>query len=244
MIIVSPFYNAGESLKKCIDSLKMQTHNDFRAYFIDDMSTDNSKEIFYENTKDDQRFNLIVNTEKKFALKNIYDCLSNLSLDNEDIIIQLDGDDWLPNETTLELVNNTYVKEGCWLTYGSYIDLTPNVRGACCQRVPDIIIDRNAIREYGWVTSHLKTFKYGLYNKIRVESFLDMNNNWFTTTHDLALMFPMIEMAGYRSRFIEEITYIYNDSNELNDHKVFRDNVINNAEYIRRMTRYQKIESL
>lgn len=39
-------------------------------------------------------------------------------------------------------------------------------------------------------------------------------------TYDLAIMFPMQEMAGERFRFLSEILYVYNVANSLNDHKI------------------------
>ena len=36
---------------------------------------------------------------------------------------------------------------------------------------------------------------------------------------DLAIMFPMVEMAGQHSKFVNEILYIYNTP-PINDHKL------------------------
>jgi hypothetical protein len=39
-------------------------------------------------------------------------------------------------------------------------------------------------------------------------------------TADLAAMFPMLEMAGYKQSFIPDILYIYNCSSPINDFKI------------------------
>lgn len=36
----------------------------------------------------------------------------------------------------------------------------------------------------------------------------------------LTMMFPMLEMAGHRSKFVSDILYIYNVANPINDSKV------------------------
>lgn len=98
--IVSCFWNAENYLPNCIKTLKSQKNVDFEVYLIDDMSTDNSVDVIKKLTESDSRFKLIVNTEKKFKLKNLDDLID--TFDDEDIVVELDGDDcWVAtmNET-------------------------------------------------------------------------------------------------------------------------------------------------
>ena len=37
---------------------------------------------------------------------------------------------------------------------------------------------------------------------------------------DLAIMYPMVEMAGKKFKFINDILYVYNMENPINDNKV------------------------
>jgi glycosyltransferase involved in cell wall biosynthesis len=62
LIIISPFWNSEKLTEKCILSLKNQYYTNFTAYFIDDMSTDNSYEIAKKTIGDDDRFVLINNS--------------------------------------------------------------------------------------------------------------------------------------------------------------------------------------
>ena len=64
------------------------------------MSTDNTLEHYYSEIGNDTRFNITINTEKKYALRNTIDCLNNLNLDDDAVIIQVDGDDFLYDEKT------------------------------------------------------------------------------------------------------------------------------------------------
>ena len=48
----------------------------------------------------------------------------------------------------------------------------------------------------------------------------DEDGNFYRYAYDQALMFPMMEMACERIRFVSDILYIYNDENPMNVHKV------------------------
>ena len=61
-------------------------------------------------------------------------------------------------------------------------------------------------------------------------------------TWDMAIMLPLMEMAGERHFFVRNITYIYNDSNPINDHKVNKILQSQLASLIRLKPRYQRLE--
>ena len=71
--IIVPMYNVEQWIEKNINSIKSQGYEEFQCILIDDISTDNTVSRVKELVKDDDRFVLHVNTEKKFALQNIYE---------------------------------------------------------------------------------------------------------------------------------------------------------------------------
>ena len=93
--IVVPMYNVERWVSNTINSIKKQNYENFECVVIDDMSTDSSFSIVENLIKDDNRFYLVKNTEKKFALRNIYEGIEYLTPDDQDIIVTVDGDDWL-----------------------------------------------------------------------------------------------------------------------------------------------------
>mgnify|MGYP003626359074 CR=1 FL=1 len=218
--IVVPLYNVEKWIKVCIRSVKAQSYKNFECILMDDISTDKTVEIIEEEIRNDSRFRLIKNTEKAYALKNIYDGISLMNPSKEDIIITLDGDDWLSNPKVLSTLNQTYNSTGCWITYGSYAEYPTSVRGKFARQIPTTLIVQKQLRRQPWMSSHLRTFKHKLWNKIKKEDLLDSEGNFYKMTWDLAFMFPMLEMAGEKSEYIKDILYIYNVSNPLNDHKV------------------------
>ena len=135
--------------------------------------------------------------------------------DPEDIIVQLDGDDWLVDNFSLEKLSKVYDDEDCWLTYGSYITTT----GAECVAREYTDPPRQAVGD-GWPFSHLRTFKRHVWDHLSEEDFLDDNGNLYTAAADVVIFVPILEKIGYdKVRFIKEVLVVYNLSNDLNEHK-------------------------
>lgn len=57
--IIIPVYNAGKVIRRCIDSLLVQTFTDFQIIVVNDGSTDNSEEICREYEQNNAKIKLI-----------------------------------------------------------------------------------------------------------------------------------------------------------------------------------------
>ena len=113
-----PFYNAADWIPRTIRGLRRQDYNDFQCILVDDMSTDNSAQVAEQEISGDDRFRLVKNTEKKYALRNLCDTIEAFEPEDSDIIIILHGDDWLARPDALTILNKNYNETDCWLTYG------------------------------------------------------------------------------------------------------------------------------
>lgn len=213
--VVSCFWNAENYIEKCINSVKNQTHKDFKMFLVDDVSTDKTVEKIKKLIHNDERFILIENKEKKYKLKNMDDLLMNESLFNdEDIIIELDGDDWLYNDKVLDFINTKYEKnKSLWLTNGSFV--YSNGRIGFSNGV-----NYKTVRTDVFTFSHLRTWRVHLWRNIDETSFIDENGEYFKAAPDVAYSYPMIEMCGDKHyEFIPEILLVYNEENPHNEHK-------------------------
>lgn len=241
--IIVPFYNVEKWIKICIRSIKKQTIQDFQCVLIDDASTDNTVDVVKEEISNDDRFVLIENVENLGALENIHNAINFSNPNDDDVIVNLDGDDWFANPNVLATLNSYYTGD-CLITYGSHVIYPGGARSKFCQSpVPDHVIENNTFRENPWMTSALRTFKYKLWRRIKVDDLRDLNGNFYKTTWDMAYMFPMLEMAGHHSRFVKEIVYVYNQHDH-NDHVVpekRRSQLANEAE-IRKRKKYDRIQ--
>ena len=88
----------------------------------------------------------------------------------------------------------------------------------------------------------MRTWKSWLWKKIKEEDLKDSEGNYWSVAGDLSFMFPMFEMSGKNHyKHIPEITYIYNETNPLNDHKVNMSSVNSTVNIIRNQQSYQPL---
>jgi glycosyltransferase involved in cell wall biosynthesis len=245
--IIVPLYNVEKWIKNCIRSVKAQTYKNFQCYLVDDLSTDGTKEKILEEIKGDKRFFLISNTQKKYALKNIHDTLQDVKPDKNDIVVILDGDDWLSSAVVLEKLDNIYNIQKCWMTYGSYIEYpaVKKKKGKFAKKIPHNIIKEASYRDSTWMASHLRTFRYGLWKKIDKKDFIFSKTKKFVkAAWDFAFVFPLLEMCGARAVYVSDILYVYNRSNPLNEDKINHDLQLSEAHEVRNKKKYKLLENL
>ena len=121
--IIVPMYNVEKWISNNINSIMEQNYKNFQCILIDDISTDNTVDVVKKLIEGDERFKLFVNQEKKYALKNIYEGIQKSNPKDHNIIVTVDGDDWLYHNRVLDILNYVYDKTGCFLTYGEYVKL-------------------------------------------------------------------------------------------------------------------------
>jgi len=242
--IIVPMYNVERWAEATIVSVKEQDYDNFQCIVADDMSTDNTLEIVKAAIGDDSRFKLISNTEKKYALKNILDSIEVSEPTVEDVIVNLDGDDWFPHRSVLSFVSSVYEKEDVWLTYGNHMNWPDIEPPWSLFPYPQDVVEQNSFRDFRYLASHLRTFKYGLLPHIKKEDFCDDRGEYFSITADLALMFPLCELAGKRSKFLDKILYVYNNHNPLNDWRKNPTGQKGIENLLRNRERYQSLEKL
>lgn len=204
-------WNAEKYIKNCIRTLKSQIDMDFKVFIIDDVSTDNTVEIIKKLIGDDTRFNLISNTEKKFKLRNLNDLIS--TFDDNDIVIELDGDDFLLNSDVVSDIRKVYSDKDVWLTNGSFVYTNGN-SGFSSKCNP------NTVRKDSFTFSHLRTWKTFLWKSIPKDYLTDDNGEFFKSAADVAYTFSLLELAGEENyRFLPKSYYVYNAESPYNDHK-------------------------
>jgi glycosyltransferase involved in cell wall biosynthesis len=236
MVILTTTYNCENFVEKSLFSIMSQKYKDFTCYITDDMSTDKTVEIIEKTIKGDSRFVLIKNEKKMYQPGNYDQVIRGLNIPDDEICLEVDGDDWLPNANVFGLVNDVYQNQDVWMTSGSfkYQDGRPGFA-----QPPQ---NQNNIRQQTFTLSHLRTWKSWLWKKINQQDLKDTTGEYWSVAGDLSFMFPMFEMSGLQNyRHINDIIYIYNESNPLNDHKVNMSKVINTVSKIRSMTPYSKI---
>lgn len=229
-VIVSPFHNA-DYLEKCLESVIEQNYKNYIYVAIDDRQeysyTDKTKRIFELDN-----FILIQNDERQFALKSRVIAVDSIAMshdgiDDEDVIVHLDGDDWFADQDSLSKLAEAY-SDDTLVTYGGAVRLQnqqftePYMHALSDKQIekrwgrkvgpkyPQEVISKRQYRSYPWGACHCRTFKYKLYKEIYRGDFLDNEGEYFKYATDMAVFIPVLEMAGDRIKYIDDTIYIYN----------------------------------
>jgi glycosyltransferase involved in cell wall biosynthesis len=206
------FWNAEKYIKNCIRTLKSQTDRDFEVYLVDDMSTDNTVEVTKKLIEGDSRFKLIINQEKKFKLRNLDELITQFN--DEDIVIEIDGDDFLLTSDVVSDIKNIYSDGKVWLTNGSFMYSDGN-SGFSSKCNPE------TVRKDVFLFSHLRTWKSFLWKAIPDSYLRDDDGSYFKSAADVAYTFSLLELAGDENyRFLSKLYYVYNAESPYNDHKI------------------------
>lgn len=211
--IFTSFWNPGFYLVRCVESLLAQDWTDWTAHFYDDCSDDGSSVWLSRHASGDSRLQLTSLVEKHWQAGCLHKFVRETSFPDNDIIIQLDGDDWLPDPGVLTRVARAYTsRHQLLMTYGNFIRYQRGEFGEigyCRQPV-----DFARLRSAPWTTSALKTQRLGLLRHIKTRDFLGEGGAYLPSAADLATGFPMLEMAGpAHSLCLAEINYVYNMDN-------------------------------
>ena len=210
--IITTCYNCENYISSCIESIQKQEEKNWQMYIMDDASTDSSVKVAKEFAKKDSRIIITQNKENKGAVFNkTVNFVSIAKPDDEDIIITVDGDDYLKHPKTLSYLNIIYSK-GYWFTYGG-IDHTTK------KRFPeDFYTEINwylSLRNQRFCISHLRSHKFFLLKNIKSIDLKHKDGRFFKYGEDMALFIPMAEMAGKNKCFhIKDKLYYYRFHNE------------------------------
>lgn len=217
-VVISTVYNKEKWVAFNVNSIKQQSYKNFIAAYAYDVSEDKTIWELYRSISQDERFHIIENQDKGSQISNFMYCYSKLKERNlinpDDIIVEVDADDWLLHPFVFDYLNQAYQDPNVWMTYGHYIEYPSGRTGGHFHMH---LRDDNNIREYPFAYSHLKTYKAWLFDRVPHEYLIDpRTKKYWKTTADFAMCMPMVEMAG-KDRIIrfDQPMYVYNTSDDL-----------------------------
>ncbi len=225
IVVVSPFWNAANYIENHILSVAQQSYENYTHILIDDASDDESYQIAADTISKlpiyiQDKFRLLKNKNNVGAIANQMKSIG-LYAGKDDIVMLLDGDDWLVNNNTIFHYYNDLYSDGYDFTYGSMWSLADNIP-LIAQDYPKEVIRNKTYRDHkfnwGIPYTHLRTFKASLLDTINQEVFV-VNGEWMKAGADNPLFYELIERASYPYA-VKEIMVNYNDKNPLNDYKI------------------------
>lgn len=245
-VVVATFNNVNYCDKN-IESILLQKYDNFRVVVIDDGSTDGTGNRIQKRAEEiGKAHKLLVRRNKKntgSAMANIYAAITELAHDDE-IVVTVDGDDWLAHDEVFAKLNRIYANEAVWVTYGAYDYIESSGRREGLRDVvPNWVLRHGEIRQQKWVTSHLRTFYAGLFKQID-KSDLYFDGEFAKVAWDLGFMFPLIEMAATHVYYNPDVSYLYNVIGQDHDHVKHAQQQQKVDRYFRRKPPYQPLVEL
>ena len=152
-VIVICSYNNAKWVEKNLDSVRKQKYKNYRIIYVDDCSGDGTSRLVEEYINKYNMQDKIILIKNKFRhrkLNNIYNVFHSCK-DNE-IIVQLDGDDWFKSDQALSVFNTTYLN-GYWLVYGQF-EFSKGGRGLC-KAIPTSLVGESLFRSKVGISNFL-----------------------------------------------------------------------------------------
>ncbi len=231
--IVIVGYNNGGYVEKTLASVFSLAYENFRVIYIDDASDDGSFDIARDCIYDSDHLThvtLVRNEQHLGVLANIYRAV--IACPDDEIIVLLNGEDWLAHEWVLQRLNAYYDDPDLWMALAQAIHY-PSYDLA---KMPDLKGGRN---QKG-VECHLKSFYASLFKKVRESDFVQ-GDSFLPSCIEMAYMTPMLEMAEAHFAFIPEVLCVHNGE-ALKE--VDRERVSRCEKYIRSLEPYSPITAL
>lgn len=210
--IVSAAYNASEFVERCLDSVARQVYPTERVtqLVFDDASEDGTADRVeaFARAHPERRIELVRNEHNRGGCANLTEGFRRAPAGS--IVLQVDGDDWLPDPRVLAFLNRSYADSSLWMTYNTW--RFPDGRGSV-HSVPlsPKVVAEGTVRSAPWTTSHLHSFRAELFAHVREEDLKDPETGeYWRASVDMAHYLPMLELAGTHARHVDRVTYVYN----------------------------------
>lgn len=223
--VVIPVRNGEDSLIRCVNSIRSQTIQDYRAIIVDDASVDNTETVCKMICKD-KRFIYFRNDIRQGPLASRITGATLIHDFKNSMIITIDGDDELSHTEVFKqiLVVRSY---GNLVIYGKqqvYLNGTPSeIKGG---EYPSDTKLSCSYRTAPWLCGQPRCAPFILWSHVPIE-YLKPNNVWFTAATDMALFISLMELAWNRVACLPNVAYNYHRKIRLHeyseDHIFFQD---------------------
>jgi hypothetical protein len=124
------------------------------------------------------------------------------SCEDHELIVLIDGQDWLAHEWVLSRLNQYYADADLWMTHGQSCEF-PSFQKARTHSFPSEEFGR--FRSISYSAGPLQTFYAGLFKNIDEADLISAGGS-----SELSYLLPLVELAGEHVQGIPETLYIIN----------------------------------
>lgn len=209
--LFSPF------ILECLNSIDNQNYVNYDVVIINDgdINTNNLKKLktFIENRENFTILNYNDNNGPAFSKSEFIKYIQNSNkYSPNDIVLVVDGDDYLINNNALLILNRYYVTYKCWTTCGNY-------QGKWSEKMEENFenfinknnSERRKSKEFSF--PHPRTCKLGVLKNINTEIFKNPKTGaYIQKGTDMVMFLDVIEQCGKEKiKFVNETLYYYRE---------------------------------
>ncbi len=257
-VFIVPSFNNINNYLINLDSMRKQIYCGYqsRIIYINDCSNDGTHDVLLEYIK---KYKLedwveVINLKSQ-QRQGMARFIGFHKCFDDEILINLDGDDWLFDEFVLDNLNNHFSKNDILISYGCYyiydsdkicksMGIPYNGKLINVKQYPLNVNHTKSFRHYDWICGHLRCGYAKLFKMIELKHFLGPDGYFLKISSDVAEMYPVLEMAQYRHQCIMQPTVVYNKYNSLqfdtSYYKMYETNNIDNKIYRETVTQMIK----
>lgn len=200
-------FNCRRFAGQCIESLKRQVDPRWRAYIIDDGSTDGTAGIIETLCRDDHRLTALPRVGNEGACKRRFEAIHEFVGSLHDVVALVGLDDQIMPSCTGEI--QAQYDLGFWMSYGSWRSRSRVYQG---KPYPAEVHAANSYREVRFEATAINTFSRWLVDEITPQDLQNHDGSWLENCTDCAFMFPCLEQCPEeRIAVIKNPIYFYNE---------------------------------
>jgi glycosyltransferase involved in cell wall biosynthesis len=225
-------------LERCLLSVKGQDYRNFTCTLVDDCHDGgDSLDLLRRLQLDGTRFRYIKTSKKAYPLRAREMATDMLQANPADVVIHLDGDDWLPYPDVLSRLNRIYRNGGVLATYGNalcvrdlenrdfrgYTDYAMSRRWNAAQKEPQATVfpfrrieaveTANGWGDAPWCGLHLRSFQYAKWLGLSRKTFRDDQGRYLRVATDAAILVPLLDACRYDTvTFVPDLSYVYQNA--------------------------------
>lgn len=210
-LVVMRGRNCDRYIDAALQSLCKQTHTDWKVLILLDNPTDTSARVAQKYMVR-SNVHVLVHSQRQGLGFNMWFgtkfAASIFRAQDSDVVAYFDADDKLHPKALAEHARVYDKHPEALLTYGSYIKMSKGKTTRISRPMPK----KGDVRKLPWHMSHLKTARWSLVKHIDQAWFMD-GDRFIDAASDLALMFPLAELAGLdRCRHVHKPIYYWRDN--------------------------------
>ena len=239
-VIISCGWNCGNYVRQHIESIQKQTYQNYTHIIVDDASTDDTYKNILKYSKG-SKTKIYRNDNNIKWIESVIKYLPE-NISNNDIIVTVDLDDWLSKPNVLEILNNKYNVGNYWMVYSRMYYTKSKTTSHWIPIYTENDIKKKLFRNMTWCFTHLRSFRFFLWEQLNKDDLKDSNGQYFKYCYDQVIFCPMLEMSSNgHIGFINDTLYVYNDDNINQVEKIHRKEQEKVRDIIRHKEKYETI---